>query len=186
MGISVFPTPKAIISQATAPTNTDSLWLDTEAPADILIGPTGPTGPTGAIGPSDIQNISIPSWTLNVSTASGYATSNQFGTLLAGKSYQINTQLWATGNATGVVLGFDLLASAGTAPSYFFTVADLKPYATNPGYQQRYGINSIATITVGASNITLAIKIIDAGADTNGNPLTLTGKSLITLVGSIS
>jgi hypothetical protein len=50
MGMSVFPTPKAIMSQTTAPTDTDALWLDTDAPAEL--GPIGETGPTGPAGPN--------------------------------------------------------------------------------------------------------------------------------------
>ena len=39
--------PEGIVAQTEAPTNTDILWLDTDAEAASLTGPTGPTGPTG-------------------------------------------------------------------------------------------------------------------------------------------
>ena len=39
--------PEGIVAQTEAPTNTDILWLDTDAEAAIITGPTGPTGPTG-------------------------------------------------------------------------------------------------------------------------------------------
>ena len=39
--------PEGIVAQTEAPTNTDILWLDTDAEAATITGPTGPTGPTG-------------------------------------------------------------------------------------------------------------------------------------------
>jgi hypothetical protein len=63
MGISVFPTPKPIVSQIDAPTDTDILWLDTEATAELgptgETGPTGPTGPTGSTGPAGATGAAL-------------------------------------------------------------------------------------------------------------------------------
>jgi hypothetical protein len=49
----------------------------------------------------------------------------------------------------------------------------------------KYGFSVIGSITVGASDISLSIKIIDAVGDTTSKPMVMTGKALITLVGEV-
>jgi hypothetical protein len=154
------------------------------------VGAQGESGAAGVAGPSVMTDISIPSWTLNTPDPGGYATSSSFGLLLAGKSYQILTQLRGTGagNAAISSLGFELLSSTGDNPSYFYNISPEIRYASGSTNVLTYGINSIAAITVGASNISLSAKVIDGYADTGNNntPLVFTGKSLITLVGTLN
>ena len=49
----------------------------------------------------------------------------------------------------------------------------------------KYGFSVIGTVTVGASDISLSIKIVDAVGDTTTKPMVMTGKALITLVGAV-
>jgi hypothetical protein len=49
----------------------------------------------------------------------------------------------------------------------------------------KYGFSVIGTITVGVSDISLSIKIVDAVGDTTTKPMVMTGKALITLVGAV-
>jgi hypothetical protein len=49
----------------------------------------------------------------------------------------------------------------------------------------KYGFSVIGAITVGASDISLSIKIVDAVGDTTAKPMVMTGKALITLVGTV-
>jgi hypothetical protein len=65
------------------------------------IGAVGARGETGTVGPSEVTNISIPTWTLQTATAFGFATSSGFGLLKAGKSYQFSILLWGTANGEG-------------------------------------------------------------------------------------
>jgi hypothetical protein len=147
-------------------------------------------GAQGATGPSAMTDISIPAWTLNVISQGGSATSSPFGLLLAGKSYQILTQLRGAGAGNAYInsLGFELLSSTGANPSYFYNISPSIMYASGSTNILNYGISSIASITVGSSDISLSAKVIDGYAETGNNnvPLVFTGKSLITLVGTLN
>ena len=147
-------------------------------------GATGARGETGTAGPSEVTNISIPTWTLQTATEFGFSTSSAFGLLKAGKSYQITIQIWGTTNSFDSPYGLELIASAGDAPSYFYTVAPYR-YAMTSSTSYKYGFSVIGTITVGGSDVSLAIKVIDAAGDSTAKPMVLTGKALITLVGEV-
>jgi hypothetical protein len=149
-----------------------------------LTGARGETGTAGSVGPSEVTNISLPTWTLQTATSFGFATSNGFGTLKAGKSYQFSIQIWGTTNSADSPYGLELLTSAGVAPSYFYTVMPYR-YATDPTTSYKYGFSVIGTITVGVADVSLSIKIVDAAGDTTSKPMVLTGKALITLVGAV-
>jgi hypothetical protein len=147
------------------------------------IGAAGTRGETGTVGPSEVTNISIPTWTLQTATAFGFATSSGFGLLKAGKSYQFSILLWGTANGEGAY-GLELITSSGTAPSYFYTVARYQ-YAAEPSYVNRYGFSVIGTIAVGVADVSLSIKIVDVNGETSIKPMVMTGKALFTLVGTV-
>ena len=147
-------------------------------------GATGTRGETGTVGPSEVTDISIATWTLQTATEFGSSTSSGFGLLKAGKSYQISIQLWGTTNSADSPYGLELLSSTGAAPSYFYTVMPYR-YAMTSTTSYKYGFSVIGTITVGVSDISLSIKIVDAVGDTTTKPMVMTGKALITLVGAV-
>jgi hypothetical protein len=147
-------------------------------------GVIGARGETGTVGPSEVTNIAIPTWTLQTATSFGFATSSGFGLLKAGKSYQISIQLWGTTTSADMPYGLELLASTGPAPSYFYTVMPYR-YAMTSSTSNKYGFSLIGTITVGVSDISLSVKIVDANGDTTTKPMVVTGKALITLVGAV-
>jgi hypothetical protein len=146
-------------------------------------GATGNRGETGTVGPSEVTDISIPSWTLQTATSFGFATSSGFGLLKAGKSYQFSILLWGTTNCDGA-FGLELLTSTGAAPSYFYTLMRYQ-YAIDPTVTNKYGFSVIGTIVVGVADVSLSIKIVDAVGDTTTKPMVMTGKALVTLVGAV-
>jgi hypothetical protein len=147
-------------------------------------GASGARGETGTVGPSEVTNISIPTWTLQTATSFGFASSSGFGLLKAGKSYQISIQLWGTTNSANSPYGLELLTSTGVAPSYFYTVMPYR-YALESTTSNKYGFSVIGTITVGVADVSLSIKIVDAVGDTTAKPMVITGMALITLVGAV-
>ena len=147
------------------------------------IGAAGARGETGTVGPSEVTNISIPTWTLQTATSFGSATSSGFGLLKAGKSYQFSILLWGTTNSDSVY-GLELLASSGVAPTYFYTISPYR-YAMDPTTSFKYGFSVIGTIAVGVADVSLSIKIVDAIGDTTSKPMVMTGKALVTLVGAV-
>ena len=147
-------------------------------------GLTGARGETGTVGPSEVTDISIPTWTLQTATAFGFATSSGFGLLKAGKSYQISIQIWGTTNSVDSPYGLELLSSTGATPSYFYTIMPFR-YAMESTTSNKLGFSVIGTITVGVTDVSLSVKIVDAVGDTTTKPMVLTGKALITLVGAV-
>jgi hypothetical protein len=147
-------------------------------------GSTGARGETGTVGPSEVTDISIPTWTLQTATAYGFATSNGFGTLKAGKSYQFSILIWGTTNSTSSPYGLELLTSNGDVPSYFYTAMPYR-YAMESTTSNKLGFSIIGTIKVGATDLSLSVKIVDAIGDSTTKPMVLTGKALITLVGAV-
>jgi hypothetical protein len=147
-------------------------------------GLTGARGETGTVGPSEVTDISIPTWTLQTATAFGFATSSGFGLLKAGKSYQFSIQIWGTTNSADSPYGLELLTSTGAAPSYFYTIMPFR-YAMESTTSNKLGFSVIGTITVGVTDVSLSVKIVDAVGDTTTKPMVLTGKALITLVGAV-
>ena len=147
------------------------------------IGAAGTRGETGTVGPSEVTNISIPSWTLQTATPFGFATSSGFGILKAGKSYQFSILLWGTSNCD-CAFGLELLTSSGDAPTYFYTVMRYQ-YAIDPTISNKHGFSVIGTIAVGVADVSLSIKIIDANGETTSKPMVFTGKALVTLVGAV-
>lgn len=147
-------------------------------------GSTGARGETGTVGPSEVTDLSIPTWTLQTATAFGFATSNGFGILKAGKSYQFSILIWGTTNSTSSPYGLELLTSTGEVPSYFYTAMPYR-YAMESTTSNKLGFSVIGTIKVGAADVSLSVKIVDAIGDSTTKPMVLNGKALITLVGAV-
>jgi hypothetical protein len=104
--------------------------------------------------------------------------------LKAGKSYQFSIQVWGTTNSADSPYGLELLTSSGAAPSYFYTIMPFR-YAMESTTSNKFGFSVIGTITVGGTDVSLSVKIVDAVGDTTTKPMVLTGKALITLVGAV-
>ena len=147
-------------------------------------GLTGARGETGTVGPSEVTNISIPTWTLQTATAYGFATSSGFGLLKAGKSYQFSIQLWGTTDSIDSPYGLELLTSTGATPSYFYTIMPFR-YAMQSTTSYKLGFSVIGTIIVGGADLSLSVKVVDSAGDSTTKPMVLTGKALITLVGAV-
>jgi hypothetical protein len=147
-------------------------------------GINGARGETGTVGPSEVTNISLPTWTLQTATAFGFATSNGFGVLKAGKSYQFSMLIWGTTNSATASYGLELLTSTGEVPLYFYTVMPYR-YAMESTTSNKMGFSVIGTIQVGGTDLSLSVKIVDAIGDTTTKPMVLTGRALITLVGAV-
>ena len=148
------------------------------------IGPKGETGTAGATGPSEVSVVSIADFTLATSSSYGF-TSTTTGSLLANSKYKFEIFLRGTSSFASLVLGAEVLASGSTV-NYSFHRSDYG-YATGSARIPKvYGFLIEGTVSVGASNSVLEIKIIDGYGDTSSNPLTLSGKAYITLVGAIN
>ena len=147
-------------------------------------GLTGARGETGTVGPSEVSNISIPTWTLQTATAYGFATSSGFGLLKAGKTYQFSIQLWGTTDSIDSPYGLELLTSTGAIPSYFYTIMPFR-YAMQSTTSYKLGFSVIGTIIVGGADLSLSVKVVDSAGDSTAKPMVLTGKALITLVGAV-
>lgn len=172
---------------ATGPAGSGSTGAQGAAGSNGSAGATGLTGSrgeTGTVGPSEVTDVSIPTWTLQTATGFGFATSTGFGLLKAGKSYQFSIQIWGTTNSTDSPYGLELLTSSGAAPSYFYTIMPYR-YALESTTSNKFGFSVIGTITVGGADVSLSVKIVDALGDTSAKPMVLTGKALITLVGAV-
>ncbi len=172
---------------ATGPAGSGSTGAQGAAGSNGSVGATGLTGlqgETGTVGPSEVTDVSIPTWTLQTATGFGFATSTGFGLLKAGKSYQFSIQIWGTTNSTDSPYGLELLTSSGAAPSYFYTIMPYR-YALESTTSNKFGFSVIGTITVGGADVSLSVKIVDALGDTSAKPMVLTGKALITLVGAV-
>lgn len=132
MGISLFPIPKPIVSQIDAPTDTDILWLDTEATAELgptgETGPMGPTGPTGSTGPAGATGAAL---SLNLSLiASGSLNSGTSLTIpsLTQDMIQIHLYGLTTVAATKMIIRpnnsssavYDFLTTSSKGSSFYF------------------------------------------------------------------
>ncbi|MGA0850650.1 MAG: hypothetical protein ACO3QM_01240, partial [Candidatus Nanopelagicaceae bacterium] len=148
-------------------------------------GPAGTTGATGATGPSNVQVVSIPSFTLQTSTAGTSSMSEYFGNLTAGASYKIEIVLRAQADRYLSNIGLTLLASgSGNSPSYNYVTSAVDEYNGGAFWSGNQFL-IIGTMTVSASGSSLAVNLIDGRGSTSSG-MTVTGSAYITLVGSIT
>ena len=146
-------------------------------------GPAGAKGETGTVGPSEVTVIDIPSWTLGSATQYSYSNSSQFGTLLANSSYYFQIHIQGTSVFNSLVLGLDVV-SPGSTITFAYSRNDFR-YATYSSTFTAYGFDVTGTVKVGTADGAIQVRVIDAFGDTGSNPLSLTGKAYITLVGAI-
>jgi hypothetical protein len=153
------------------------------------VGPTGatgaqgPKGETGTVGPSEVTVIDIPSWTLGSGTPLSYSASQLFGVLQSNKSYQFVLHVTGTSSFSSFVLGVDLVSSGNTL-NYSYSRNNIR-YASYSSVSNVYTFDIYGTIQIGSVDSGLQIRVIDGFGDSGSNPLNLTGKAYITLVGAI-
>jgi hypothetical protein len=146
-------------------------------------GAQGPKGETGTVGPSEVTVIDIPSWTLGSGTPLSYSASQLFGVLQSNKSYQFVLHVTGTSSFSSFVLGVDLV-STGNALNFSYSRNNIR-YASYSTVSNVYTFEIYGTIQIGSADSSLQIRVIDGFGDSGSNPLTLTGKAYITLLGAI-
>ena len=146
-------------------------------------GPTGAKGETGTAGSSEVTVIDIPNWTLSSSTQYSYANSTALGDLRANNSYQFFIHINGASIFNSLILGLDIL-SPGATLTFSYSRNDFR-YATYSTTVTTYGFDVVGTIKTSAVDTSLQVRIIDGFGDSGSNPLTLSGKAYITLVGAI-
>jgi hypothetical protein len=146
-------------------------------------GPSGAKGETGTVGPSEVTVIDIPSWSLATATQFSYSASSQFGSLAANASYTFQLHIFGTCTFNSLVLGLDVI-SPGNTLTFTYSRNDFR-YATYSSTGNFYTFEVKGTLRTGESPSSMQVRIIDGFGDTGSNPLTLTGKAYITLVGVI-
>ena len=107
-----------IVSQGTAPVDTDVLWLDTSVAGSTYVGPTGATGATGSTGATGAAGAAA---TVAVgTTATGTAAVTNAGTASAAVlNFTVPQGVAGPTGSTGSVgaTGADGIATQATAPS---------------------------------------------------------------------
>jgi hypothetical protein len=148
-------------------------------------GPKGETGTVGAVGPSNVQSISITSWTLSTSTPNGASESAAFGNLEAGKKYFYSIVVKGIGASTiarfraGLELKSTDIASTN---DYEYSYAFALTHAAGV-INTRLSFVVSGTITV-VNNCQFSITISDG--EGSGNSVSLSGKAFIQAVGEIN
>jgi len=154
-------------------------------------GPAGPTGPkgetgtAGAVGPSNVQMISINSWTISTNTPNGISESTAFGNLEAGKKYfySIIVKGIAASTVSRFRAGLELKSSdASSTPDYEYSYAFASTHASGAN-NSRLSFVVSGTISV-TNNCQFSIAISDG--EGSGNSVSLSGKAFIQLVGAIN
>jgi len=146
-------------------------------------GPAGAKGETGTAGSSEVVVIDIPTWTLGSATPFSYSSSALIGSLLANSSYSFQIHIHGTSAFNSLVLGLDVISSGSTL-NFSYSRNDFR-YATYSATPTKYGFDVVGTIKTLTSDTALQVRVIDGFGDSGSNPLTLSGKAYITLVGAI-
>ncbi len=146
-------------------------------------GAQGPVGPAGTTGPSEVTVLDIPSFTLATSVPFAYVDSIGFGSFTPNTSYKFEIYIRGISSLNDLVLGADLIAN-GANLKFNYIRSDFR-YSTLSGAFPSYGFVFSGTLQLGNSSSPLSIRVIDGRGETGINPLTLSGKAYITLVGSI-
>lgn len=146
-------------------------------------GATGPKGETGTAASSEVFVIDISAFSLASSTQNAYVTSGAIGSLQASQNYKFEIFLRGSSNLLDLVLGLDLVSS-GNSVKFNFIRSDFE-YATYVGSSKSYGFLISGVISVGASDSSLFVRVIDGRGETSAVPVSFTGKAYITPVGAI-
>ena len=148
-------------------------------------GPKGETGTAGAVGPSNVQMISINSWTISTNTPNGISESAAFGNLEAGKKYfySIIIKGIAASTVSRFRAGLELKSSdASSTPDYEYSYAFASTHASGAN-NSRLSFVVSGTISV-TNNCQFSIAISDG--EGSGNSVSLSGKAFVQLVGAIN
>jgi hypothetical protein len=166
---------------ATGPAGTGSGSVGPAGPK----GETGTVGSTGTVGPTNVQSISINSWTLSTNTPKGASESTAFGNLEAGKKYFYSILVKGIGSSAieRFRAGLELKSSDPSAIqdyeySYAFALAHL-----DGANNTRLSFVVSGTISV-VNNCQFSIAISDG--EGSGNSVSLSGKAFIQVVGAIN
>jgi hypothetical protein len=146
----------------------------------------GSIGPVGPVGPSNVQSVTIPTWTLQTTTPQGSSESSAFGTLLANNSYFFNIIIRGTAasSLTRFRAGLTMRSSdSNSVPNYQYTYAFASTHASGTNNTSESFVIS-GTITA-LSNCSLYISISD-GEGSNNLVTFANSKAFIQLIGSIS
>ena len=147
-------------------------------------GAKGETGTVGATGPSNVYVTTLSTWTLSTDTPRTSATSIFLPKFLAGKSYLYTIHLSGSSNAANGLFEINIIHEDNSASTFNYISTSKLNFEGVAGFNL-YSFMITGVITPGASDVAIAIKVIDDGGLTSTNPLTLTGRMFSTLVGSI-
>ena len=148
-------------------------------------GATGPKGETGTAGPSNVQSISLSSWTLATNTPAGVSESSAFGTLEAGKKYFFTIIVKGAGGVglTRFRAGLELKCSdLSSTPDYEYSYSFA---AAHTGGTSNTRLSFVVTGTISVTNNSQFSVAISDG-EGSGNSISLSGKAFIQTVGAIN
>lgn len=148
-------------------------------------GATGPKGETGTAGPSNVQSLTINSWTIATNTPSGVSESTAFGTLEAGKKYFFTIIVKGIGaiGLTRFRAALELKCSdVSSTPDYEYSYSFASAYASSTSITR---LSFVVTGTISVTNNSqFSISISDG--EGSGNSIALSGKAFIQTVGAIN
>ena len=147
-------------------------------------GVKGETGTVGATGPSNIFVNTLPTWTLSTATHRTSSTSAYLSKFLAGKSYLYKIYLSGVSDATNGLFAIDIIHDDSSVSTFSYLATSKANFELEPKLRL-YDFVITGVITTGASDVGIAIKVIDDLGVTSLKPLTLSGRMFATLVGSI-
>jgi hypothetical protein len=147
-------------------------------------GLKGETGTAGATGPSNVFVNTLPVWSLSTSTHRTSSTSAYLPKFLAGKSYLYKIYLSGVSDATTGLFAIDIIHDDSSVSTFSYLATSKANFELEPKLRL-YDFVIIGVITTGASDVGIAIKVIDDLGVTSTKPLSLSGRMFATLVGSI-
>jgi hypothetical protein len=147
-------------------------------------GVKGETGTVGTTGPSNVFVNTLPNWTLSTATHRTSSTSAYLPKFLAGKSYLYKIYLSGVSDATNGLFAIDIIHDDSSVSTFSYLATSKANFELEPKLRL-YDFVITGVITTGASDVGIAIKVIDDLGVTSLKPLTLSGRMFATLVGSI-
>jgi hypothetical protein len=149
-----------------------------------LKGETGTAGTVGATGPSNVYINALPTWTLSTATHRTSSTSAYLPKFLAGKSYIYTIYLTGVSDATTGIFAIDIIHEDSSTSTFNYVVISKANFELETKLRV-YDFLITGVISVGLSDVGIAIKVIDDMGVTSVKPLSLSGRMFATMVGSI-
>ena len=149
-----------------------------------LKGETGTAGSIGATGPSNVYINALPTWTLSTATHRTSSTSAYLPKFLAGKSYIYTIYLTGVSDATTGIFAIDIIHEDSSSSTFNYVVISKANFELETKLRV-YDFLITGVISVGISDVGIAIKVIDDMGVTSVKPLSLSGRMFATMVGSI-